>query len=152
MMPSRRRSREFAMQALYAVDIGQVAGPVAVSSLWAAMVDGLPESSGLEAEAATPEEIEFAQSLVRGVLEDMPALDAKIEAASTNWRLTRMPGVDRNIIRVGAWELLHREVPTPVVINEALEIAKRYGGAESRAFVNGILDRIANEAGRGRKR
>ena len=62
MMPSRRRSREFAMQALYAVDIGQVAGPVAVSSLWAAMVDGLPESSGLEAEAATPEEIEFAQS------------------------------------------------------------------------------------------
>ena len=63
-----------------------------------------------------------------------------------------MPGVDRNILRVGAWELLHREVPTPVVINEALEIAKRYGGAESRAFVNGILDRIANEAGRGRKR
>lgn len=151
-MTSRRRSREFAMQALYAVDIGQIAGPVAVSSLWSAMVDGLPESSGLEEEAATPEEIEFAQALVRGVLEDIAALDAKIEAASTNWRLTRMPGVDRNIIRVGAWELLHREVPTPVVINEALEIAKRYGGAESRAFVNGILDRIANEAGRGRKR
>ena len=151
-MPSRRRAREFAMQALYAVDIGQVAGPNAMSALWGAMVDGLPESSGLEEAAATPDEIEFAQSLVRGVLGDLAALDAKIEAASTNWRLARMPGVDRNILRVGAWELLHCDVPTPVIINEALEIAKRYGGAESRAFVNGILDRIANEAGRGRKR
>ncbi len=140
------------MQALYAADIGQVAGPNAISALWGAMVDGLPDTSGLDEEPATPEEIEFAQSLVRGVMEDLAALDAKIEAASTNWRLTRMPGVDRNILRVGAFELLNRDVPTPVVINEALEIAKRYGGAESRAFVNGILDRIAKEAGRGRKR
>lgn len=151
-MPSRRRAREFALAALYAVDIGQTPGPAALSALWASLVDGLPDPGGLPEVAATPEEIEFAQSAVRGVLEELPDLDARIEAASTNWRIGRMPGVDRNIIRMGAWEILHREVPTPVVINEALEIAKRFGGAESRAFVNGILDRIASEAGRGRKR
>jgi N utilization substance protein B len=152
-MPSRRRAREFALQALFAVDIGQSGGPAALSALWGAMVDGLPESSGLEAAPAEADEMEFALGIVRGVLDDLPALDARIEAASTNWRLPRMPAVDRNILRVGAFEILHRgDVPAPVVINEALEIAKKFGGAESRAFVNGILDRIAKESGRGRKR
>lgn len=152
-MPSRRRAREFALQALFAVDIGQASGPAALSALWGAMVDGLPESSGLDATPAEGDEMEFALGIVRGVLDDLPALDARIEAASTNWRLPRMPAVDRNILRVGAFEILHRgDVPAPVVINEALEIAKKFGGAESRSFVNGILDRIAKEAGRGRKR
>ena len=152
-MPSRRRAREFALQALFAVDIGQSTGPVALSALWGAMVDGGPESSGLDAVPAEADEMEFALGIVRGVLDDLQALDARIEAASTNWRLARMPAVDRNILRVGAFELLHRnDVPAPVVINEGLEIAKKFGGSESRAFVNGILDRIAKEAGRGRKR
>jgi N utilization substance protein B len=152
-MPSRRRAREFALQALFAVDIGQSAGPAALSALWGAMVDGLPESSGLDAMPAQPDEMDFALGLVRGVLDDVQGLDTRIEAASTNWRLPRMPVVDRNILRVGAFEILHRsDVPAPVVINEALEIAKKFGGSESRAFVNGILDRIAKEAGRGRKR
>lgn len=151
-MSGRRRAREFALHALYAVEIGQASGPQALSALWGAMVDGLPDTSGLDETPATPDEMEFAQVLVRGVLEELPALDARIEAASTNWRIGRMPCVDRNILRMGAFEILNKEVPTPVVINEALEIAKKYGGAESRAFVNGILDRIAHEAGRGRKR
>lgn len=152
-MPSRRRSREFALQALFAVDIGQPSGAVALSGLWAAVVEGLPDGSGGDAPMAEPNEMEFALGLVQGVVADLAALDARIEAASTNWRLARMPTVDRNILRLGAFEILRRaDVPAAVVINEALEIAKKYGGAESRAFVNGILDRIANEAGRGRKR
>ncbi|HNH48398.1 MAG TPA: transcription antitermination factor NusB, partial [Myxococcota bacterium] len=66
------------------------------------------------------------------------------------WRLGRMPVVDRNILRIGAWELGNRkDIPVSVSINEAIELAKRFGGAESRAFVNGILDRIAAEVGRG---
>lgn len=80
----------------------------------------------------------------------MESLDASIEKASVNWRLGRMPVVDRNILRIGAWELGNRkDIPVSVSINEAIELAKRFGGAESRAFVNGILDRIAAEVGRG---
>jgi N utilization substance protein B len=90
---------------------------------------------------------------VRGVLSDRDALDARIEAASEHWRLARMPVVDRNILRIGAWELTARsDIPASVAINEAIEVAKKFGGAESRAFVNGILDRIAKDVGRGGRR
>ena len=104
-------------------------------------------------EPVSPEELEFAQELVRGVLEEREELDARIDAASLNWRLARMPVVDRNILRLGAHELLSRaDIPASVSINEAIELAKRFGGAESRAFVNGILDRIAADTGRGGRR
>lgn len=150
-MATRRRAREFAVRALYAADIGQETGPRALAALWGALMDGMPDGLVDEA-AATADEVEFARAIVNGVDVDGPALDAKIEGASTNWRLPRMPGVDRNILRVGVWELTHRDdVPAPVIINEALEIAKKFGGAESRAFVNGILDRIAKDVGRGRR-
>ena len=102
---------------------------------------------------AQPDEMEFAQELVRGALEDRAAIDARIEAASLHWRLARMPVVDRNILRIGTFELAHRpDIPVSVSINEAIELAKRYGGAESRSFVNGILDRIAADVGRGGRR
>ena len=104
-------------------------------------------------EPLTPDETEFAQALVRGTLEDRDDLDGRIETASTNWRIPRMPTVDRNILRLGAFELRHRtDIPASVSMNEAIELAKRFGGAESRAFVNGILDRIAAEVGRGGRR
>ncbi|MES2638258.1 MAG: transcription antitermination factor NusB [Myxococcota bacterium] len=148
-MPGRRRAREFAVQALYAVDIGGVTGANALSGLWAGRLDDTDQVE----EPIGHEEMEFAQELVRGVTENREALDQRIEAASLNWRLPRMPAVDRNILRLGAHEIIARaDIPASVSINEAIEVAKRFGGAESRAFVNGILDRIAAEAGRGGRR
>jgi N utilization substance protein B len=148
-MPGRRRAREFALQALYAADIAQVGGGVALTGLWQAQL----EASEIEGEPVSPSEAEFAQALVRGVFEDKAEIDTRIESASTNWRLPRMPAVDRNILRLGAYEIVQRtDIPASVSINEAIELAKKYGGAESRAFVNGILDRIAGEVGRGGRR
>jgi N utilization substance protein B len=147
-MMGRRRAREFALQALYAVDVAGGAGPGALSGLWSSRLD-----AELVDEPATPEETEFAQAIVRGVLEEKDVIDARIEAASLHWRLPRMPTVDRNILRIGAHELASRpDIPASVSINEAIELAKRFGGAESRSFVNGILDRIAAEVGRGGRR
>ena len=148
-MAGRRRAREYAVQALYAVDIAGVTGGVALSALWASKV----EDADADEDPASPEEMEFAQEIVRGVLEDRAGIDARIEAASLNWRLARMPVVDRNILRLGAHEIVARaDIPASVSMNESIELAKRFGGAESRAFVNGILDRIAAEVGRGGRR
>ncbi len=150
MKAGRRRAREFALQALYAADVSGVSGAVALAGLWASQLDELQEPV---AEPVTPEETEFATELVRGVMDDREAIDARIESASEHWRLARMPVVDRNILRLGTWELVQRaDIPTSVTLNEAIELAKRFGGAESRAFVNGLLDRIAGELGRGGRR
>lgn len=138
------------MQALYAADVGGGGASGALAGLWSSQLDELGEA--LE-EPVALEEIEFATELVRGVMDDRDALDTRIEAASENWRLARMPVVDRNVLRLGTWELVQRaDIPTSVTINEAIELAKRFGGAESRAFVNGLLDRIAGELGRGGRR
>lgn len=91
----------------------------------------------------------YADAIVRGVSESLAAIDERIRNASTNWRLERMTRVDRNVLRMGVWELLSSpEVPRAVVLDEAVEIAKRFGTDESGAFVNGVLDRIADDCGR----
>jgi transcription antitermination protein NusB len=91
----------------------------------------------------------YADDLVRSIGRDLGATDALIRAASQNWRLERMTRVDRNVLRMGAWELAHRDdVPRAVILDEAVEIAKRFGTEESGAFVNGVLDRIADDCGR----
>jgi N utilization substance protein B len=90
----------------------------------------------------------FAWSLFAGVMESRPALDAKIEAAATNWSLRRMAPTDRNVLRLGAFELLHTDTPPKVIIDESLELAKRYGSAQSSQFVNGILDRLIPGGGK----
>lgn len=152
-MPARREAREAALKALYAVDVAGVGGGVAVTGLWQLELDEGEGDGAAAPEPLSPAMMEFATELVRGVLEDKAAIDARIEGASTNWRLARMPIVDRNILRLGAFELLHRpDIPASVAINEAIELGKKYGGAETRAFVNGILDRIAGEVGRGGRR
>lgn len=84
----------------------------------------------------------FAWSLFVGVMECRPALDQRIEGVAANWTLTRMAPTDRNVIRLGLYELLHTETPHRVVIDEALELAKTYGGPQSSSFVNGVLDRL----------
>jgi N utilization substance protein B len=83
------------------------------------------------------------RDLARGTLERLPEIDARLASASANWKLERMSVVDRNTLRLGVYELLARTAPPRVVLNEAIELAKRFGADESAKFVNGVLDRIA---------
>ena len=136
---TRRSGRAYALQLLYARD-GDPATDVARSAAsWA-------EAFDLELDPAAQT---FARDLVAAAAEHGSQIDALIGAASKNWRIDRMSRVDRNILRLGACELVaFRDVPVKVVINEAVELAKRFGTAESSAFVNGVLDRIATAVGR----
>lgn len=86
-----------------------------------------------------------ARELAKGVLDQLQELDAVIAKASQNWKVERMSVLDRAIIRVATYELLESKTPPKVVLNEAIELAKKYGTAESGAFVNGILDRLVKE-------
>jgi N utilization substance protein B len=91
----------------------------------------------------------YADQVVRGVVAELERTDEEIKKASQNWRLERMTRVDRNVLRIGTWELMvQREVPRAVILDEAVEIAKRFGTEESGAFVNGVLDRVAENIGR----
>jgi N utilization substance protein B len=92
---------------------------------------------------------EFADQLVVGFAQLRDEIDAKIRSVSKHWRLERMSRVDRNIIRLAAYELMSaNDIPRRVTLNEAVELAKRFGNEESPAFVNGVLDRIADEVGK----
>jgi len=95
--------------------------------------------------AADADAVAFALGLFDGVLANRAAIDDKVAATAENWRLARMMPVDRNVLRLGTYELAFAPDPTPVAVavDEAVELARRYGSAESPAFVNGILDRIA---------
>ena len=111
-----------------------------LADAWDASDDERPHES---------EEVEFAQYLALGTESSREEVDAIIEEASTNWRLSRMPVVDRNILRLAAYELKQcTDIPATVSINEAIELAKRFGTKDSRAFVNGIVDRMARKLGR----
>jgi transcription antitermination protein NusB len=91
----------------------------------------------------------YADEIVRGVAAERELVDEQIRAASQNWRLERMNRVDRNVLRLGAWELMRQPgVPRAVILDEAVEVAKHYGTADSSAFVNGVLDRVAENLGR----
>ena len=119
---------------LYQMDVCAIDAAHAIDLFWRNL--GSPE-----------DDPEFANLLVRGCAGVRDALDERIRAVSKHWRLERMSRVDRNIIRLGAFELLHMaEIPRRVTLNEAVELAKRFGNEESPAFVNGVLDRIADDA------
>jgi N utilization substance protein B len=138
-MTTRRTGRAYALQLLYARDGDVGTDVVEVASRWA---------SELELEVDGPAQT-FARELVAAAVARSAEVDELIASASKNWRIDRMSRVDRNILRLGACELVaFRDVPTKVVINEAVELAKRFGTAESSAFVNGVLDRIATAVGR----
>ena len=149
-MASRRRAREFALQALYQADLTDSSASRGLEALWFVQVEGEEVATNRPAE---DEEVTFARRIVAGVERGRAEIDALIERSSVNWRLVRMPVIDRNIRRLAAYELLScPDVPASVSINEAVELAKRYGDKDSRAFVNGLLDRIAAETGRGGRR
>ena len=147
-MGTRRRAREFALQILYQLDVqDQLSDEQALGMFWRNF------AATAEAEGALAPDLgdiqPFAEKLVRGVREHLGELDAQIQGASKNWRLERMARVDRNLLRLALYELKHvDDVPAKVAINEAIEIAKRYGTNESSAFVNGILDRCREELGK----
>jgi N utilization substance protein B len=100
------------------------------------------EVIGADSDAET---IAYADDLIRGVQQNKPAIDAKIQSSSAHWKMDRMATIDRNILRVAVYEM--RMAPEPlkenIVINEAVEIAKKFGTTESASFVNGLLDQIA---------
>jgi len=129
-MGNRRRAREMALQGLYTADL---------LGLW----DRDPEEL-LPAKSESPESLPFARKLLGGVFQYRSDIDREIEASAIHWSLHRMNVVDRNILRVAAFELLYCEdIPVRVSINEALELAKVYGEKETAAFLNGILDKVA---------
>jgi N utilization substance protein B len=91
----------------------------------------------------------YSEALVRGVVGERSALDERIGRASEHWKLSRMTRVDRNVLRLATWELLHElETPRAVILDEAVELAKRFGTEDSGAFVNGVLGRVADDCGR----
>jgi N utilization substance protein B len=135
-MGARTTAREAALQMLFALDATTGDAEQAILDFWR-------EIPG-DAEGRA-----YADELVRGVAGSMGDVDERIAKASTNWRIERMTRVDRNVLRIGTWELVHRpDVPRPVILDEAVEIAKRYGTEESGAFVNGVLDKVADDCGR----
>jgi N utilization substance protein B len=148
-MGTRRKAREIALQILYQLDVQeQLSAEQALALFWRNF--GLVGTSGGEGMVEGGDDAQpFAEQLVRGVRENQRDIDALIGLASRNWRLERMARVDRNLLRLAVFELKFvSDVPAKVAINEAIEIAKRYGTAESPAFVNGILDRCREELGK----
>ena len=145
-MGDRRIARELALQALYRLDmLGEHAAPGAVASFWDHCVPENLERGG--------ESEQFARELVDGVEAHRGRIDELIAAAAEHWQLPRLSRVDLNVLRLATFELLERaEIPASVSINEAIEIARRFGGEDSSEFVNGVLDHIAGVLGvRGRE-
>lgn len=132
-MGARRIARERALQALYQLEMS---GGAPAEALEAADATG--------AGGDDPETQSFALALVQGVREHLAELDGLIESHSHHWRVDRMSRIDRNVIRLATFELKHRpDVPRKVTLNEAVELGKRFGTTESSAFINGLLDKIA---------
>jgi len=136
-MGARRSGREAALQMLFQLEGSGVSADQAVALYWRTFEDADPEGKP------------YADTIVRGVADNLDAIDKKVAAASQNWRLERMSRVDRNLLRLGTWELMFRtDVPRAVILDEAVELAKSFGTDESSSFVNGVLDRIAENLGR----
>jgi transcription antitermination protein NusB len=131
-MGARTSGREAALQILFAVETASHDADRAIRDFWREF-PGDPEGRA------------FADELVRNVVERRTELDEQIRKVSTNWRLERMSPIDRNILRLGVLELGFRnDAPRAVVIDEAVELAKRYGAENSSVFVNGVLDKVAD--------
>jgi N utilization substance protein B len=135
---ARHSGREAALQMVFQLEASGAPAEEVVSLFW----------RSFDADA-DPEGRPYADAIVRGVASSQTELDGIITSASSNWRLERMTRVDRNILRLGAWELAHRpDVPAAVILDEAVELAKAFGSEGSSAFVNGVLNRIAETLAR----
>ena len=133
-MGTRRKSRELAMQMLFQGDLGKQTPEDVRKLFWNSRDDVDADTRG------------FTEDLYRVATARAPEIDAIIEAHSQNWRIERMPVVDRNLLRAAVAELLeYPNTPAPIVINESLEVARRYAAPESIHFLNGVLDAIARD-------
>jgi N utilization substance protein B len=133
----RRTAREYALQILFQLDIRkEKPSAVVLRHFW---VEYQPDD---EVRA-------FAEDIIRGTYKHLAEINKLIHACAKNWSLDRMAVVDRNVLRLAVYEILYRmDIPTSVTINEAIEIAKKYGTEESGSFVNGILDSVARKTGK----
>ena len=133
-MRRRTFSRECALKILYKMDLIQDSLDSCIDDFW-------QDQDKIEVSVK-----EFAELLVRGVYKNLKFIDEKVSLYATNWQLKRMAIVDRNILRLGSFEIIFlKDVPVKVSINEAVELAKKYSDQESGKFVNGILDKIKQE-------
>jgi N utilization substance protein B len=132
-MGRRRKARESALQILYRLEFDEIGAREAVGSFW-------------KTKRAPAETKDYCRWLVEGTLANRDEIDAAIQSVSEHWRVARMALVDRNILRLAAFELLRADPMAPaIVINEAIEIAKRYSGPEAATFINGILDALSKK-------
>ena len=135
-MGARHSGREAALQMLFQMEASAADVEKVITLFW----------RNFEAD---PEGRAYADGAVRGIADSLEKVDARITAASTHWRLERMARVDRNVLRLGTWELeTQKDVPRAVILDEAIELAKSYGTEDSSSFVNGVLDRVAETLGR----
>lgn len=129
-MGLRRLAREYTLQILYAIDVCKLETQEAQQSFW-------------EGHKSGKKVLEFATTLVEGTLKNLPQIDSLIVRYARNWDIDRMASIDRNILRQATFEILYLpDIPINVIINEAIELAKKYSTEESGKFVNGILDKI----------
>jgi N utilization substance protein B len=142
-MSSRSRAREVALQSLYQLDVSRTLNPDAerLASIHR-FHRGRLRFGPL---------VEFADGLIAGVLARRDEIDAALEARSEHWRLSRMAATDRSVLRIATYEMLFTDTPPPVAADEAIELARRYGGEVSPRFVAGVLGRLVADAAAGRK-
>lgn len=140
-MIKRRKARELALQILFQSDVGNLPIEEAIETT-------LAEATDMDEEIRN-----YAAQLVRGVWQQKANLDSQIQSVATNWPVSRMAAIDRNLIRIALYEILHvPDVPYRVAINEAVELAKEYGTTESRRFVNGVLGALVRKLGLDKKK
>lgn len=143
-MPSRRRSRERALQLLYQWDMRGDAIEEAIRGFYDTLYS---EASGALVAGPRPDPDAFMELLVRGASAAAVEIDEQIGKHSEHWRLERMSRVDRNVLRLAIYEMKTVGTPPAIVIDEALELARRFSGEQSVAFINGVLDAVRKEAG-----
>jgi len=134
-MGTRRKARECALQMLFAADVTKLPGEMVTRNFWDEL--GEPETEDTMQK--------FSVNLVLGTLRELETVDEKIRTRAEHWRIERMAIVDRNVLRLAVYEFLFEETPNTVVINEALEIARRFSTFEATQFINGILDAIKHD-------
>jgi N utilization substance protein B len=135
---ARHRARQQALQLLFQWDLRRTPLEDIIRGYYSSLLVS-------EDTIAAPRPDEFAEVLLRGVIEELTGIDERIARNAAHWRMERMPVVDRNILRIAVYEMLRTDTPPAVIIDEALELARRFSGEESVHFVNGVLDAVRRD-------
>jgi N utilization substance protein B len=135
---ARHKAREQTLQMLFEWDLRRIPLDEIARNYYGSLL--VSEDS-----VANPRPDDFARNLLEGVTNELPAIDDLISRHAANWRMERMPAVDRNVLRLAVYEMMRTDTPSAIVIDEALELARRFAGEESVQFVNGVLDAVRKE-------